>query len=106
MLLDLDIARNWVIRCCAVGKYYAPVVGCVLLECRSPFWVGYGPIESDSLWAEGLEVVKYRLEKGEFSWVLRERGNCALDYVRDGFAVREDDVALLGGGVAIGVGLG
>ena len=29
------------------------------------------------MWAEGVEVVEYRLEKGEFSWVLRERGEGA-----------------------------
>ena len=51
-------------------------------------------------------MVKYRLEKGEFVWVFQERGNCALDYVHNGFAVRKDDVTLLGGGDAIGVELG
>ena len=68
--------------------------------------MGFGPVDSDSLWAECFEVVQYRLEKGEFGWVFRQRGNCALDYVGDGFAVRVDDVILLGGEVAIGVWLG
>jgi hypothetical protein len=48
------------------------------------------------LWAEDFEVVQYRLEKGEFGWVFRQRGNCALDYIGDGFAVRVDDISLLG----------
>ena len=70
--------------------------------------MGFGPVEGDSLRAESFKMVEDRLEKEEFSWVLRERGNCALHYVRDGFAVRVDDVALLGGGgvVASGLGLG
>ena len=59
--------------------------------------MGFGPVNGDSLWAEGVEVVKYRLEKGEFGWVFRERGNCAFDYVRGRFAVRIDDDALLRG---------
>jgi hypothetical protein len=33
------------------------------------------------LWAEGCEVVQYRLEVGKFGWVFRQQGNCALDYV-------------------------
>ena len=40
--------------------------------------MGFGPVDSDSLWAEGFEVVQYRLEKGEFGWVFRQRENCAL----------------------------
>ena len=40
--------------------------------------------------------VQYRLEKGEFGWVFRQRGKCALDYVGDRFAVRVDDISLLG----------
>ena len=59
--------------------------------------MGFGPVDSDSLWAEGFEVVQYRLEKGKFGWVFRQGGNCALDYVGDEFAVRVDDVILLGG---------
>jgi hypothetical protein len=58
--------------------------------------VGFGPVEGDSLRAESFKMVEGRLEKGEFGWVLREWRGWALDYVRDGFAVRVDDISLLG----------
>jgi hypothetical protein len=44
--------------------------------------------------------------KGSLAGCFDSGGNCALDYVGDVFADRIDDVILLGGGVAIGVGLG
>jgi hypothetical protein len=58
--------------------------------------VGFGPVEGDSLRAESFKMVEGRLEKGEFGWVLREWRGWALDYVRDRFAVRVDDISLLG----------
>jgi hypothetical protein len=58
--------------------------------------VGFGPVEGDSLGAESVKMVEDRLEEGEFGWVLREWGSWALDDVRDGFAVRVDDISLLG----------
>ena len=70
MLLDLDVARDRVVGGCAVGKWYAPVVDCVLLRCRLPFWVGFGPAEGDSLRVESVKMVEDRLEKREFDWVL------------------------------------
>ena len=42
-------------------------------------------------------MVEYRLEKGEFGRMFRQSGDSAFDYVRDGFAVRVDDVTLLVG---------
>ena len=68
----------------------------VLLRFGSPFWVGFGPVEADSLWAESFEVIEDRLKEGEFGWMLREWRGWALDYVRDGFAVRVDNISLLG----------
>jgi hypothetical protein len=58
--------------------------------------VGFGPVEGDSLGAESVKMVEDRLEEGEFGWVLRKWRGWALDDVRDGFAVRVDDISLLG----------
>ena len=41
-------------------------------RCEPPFWVGFGPVEGDSLKAESFKMVEDLLEKGEFGWVLRE----------------------------------
>jgi hypothetical protein len=59
-------------------------------------WVGFGPVEADSLWAEGFEVIEDRLKEGEFGWVLREWRGWALNGVRDGLAVRVDGITMLG----------
>jgi hypothetical protein len=58
--------------------------------------VGFGPVEGDSLWAEGFEVVDDRLKEGEFGWVLQEwGGGWALNDIRDGLAVRVDGITVL-----------
>ena len=67
----------------------------VLFRLRSPFGVGFGPVEADSLWAEGFEVVEDRLKEGEFGWVLREWRGWALNDIRNGLAVRVDGIAVL-----------
>ena len=57
----------------------------------------FGPVNGGALWAECCEMLEYRLEKGEFGRMFRQSGDCAFDYIRDGFAVRVDDVTLLVG---------
>ena len=57
----------------------------------------FGPVNDGALWAECCEMVKYRLEEGEFGGMFGQSGDSAFEYIRDGFAVRVDDVSLLMG---------
>ena len=55
----------------------------------------FGPVNDGALWAECCEMVKYRLEEGEFGRKFGEFGGNAVYDVGDGSTVGVDGVILL-----------